>query len=165
MTCLEFPWTNYAKTVILNSTVPPRSQRGIFILHYQYEKLTTWQVGQETADFCCLLSLLRHSVQKVCPHDNRSGEHDAVPVPCFLTSKHSTRPINWITCHHAGCIHFSNPRPLFAYSLYNFYWATMITKGFVLELFNVKAIFGRKFLASFKMGSSGGFQGNWGAKY
>jgi len=54
-------------------------------------------------------------------------------------------------------LHFWNPRPRFAYSLCNFYWATTKTKGRLLS--------SRPILSPVEMGpKNGGFWGKWGLK-
>jgi len=60
--------------------------------------------------------------------------------------------------------HIWNQRPQFAYSLYNFYGATMTIKGSTGP--HCKAVFGRKkFLSPVKIGPKiGGFSGITGCK-
>jgi len=81
-----------------------------------------------------------------------------------------TSPIGYhwqCVCRHCACavshdLHIWNPWPRSAYSLFNFYGATMTFKGrFALSNSNVKAVFGRKFLSAVLIGpQNDGFWGN-----
>jgi len=58
-------------------------------------------------------------------------------VSRWLPLKMRTRPlrmrrITWPVSRGSKQLHFWNPRPRFAYSLYNFYWAPMTIKGRLL---------------------------------
>jgi len=57
--------------------------------------------------------------------------------------------------------------PRIAYSLYDFYAATMTIKSrFILDYPHIKAVFGRKQLSPVKIGpQNGGFSGILGLKY
>ena len=51
------------------------------------------------------------------------------------------RRITWPVSRGSKRLHFWNPRPRFAYSLYNFYWAMTMIKGRLLwSVTNVKAL-------------------------
>ena len=66
----------------------------------------------------------------------------------------------------SATVHTCYPRPPFAYSLYNFYWATTTIKGRLLSSRPMlKPFSGAKILSRVEMGSkNGGFGGKWGSK-
>ena len=59
------------------------------------------------------------------------------------------RQITWLTIRGQIQLHIWNPGPQFAYSLYNFYGATITIEGRLqVSMSKVKAFFGRKFVLS-----------------
>ena len=63
---------------------------------------------------------------------------NAVLLIAFLSYSLSQRlepmgPFTWPESRGQKQLHFWNPRPWFAYSLYNFYWATTTIKGRLLS--------------------------------
>jgi len=74
------------------------------------------------------------------------------------------RRITWPCVGGKFFPHIWNPWPRFAYSLYNFYGATMTFKGrLLLAPLMLKLFFGQKFLSNVIIGpQNGGFRGKWG---
>jgi len=56
------------------------------------------------------------------------------------------RRITWPVSRGSKQLHFWNTRPRFAYSLYNFYWATTTIKGRLLSTINANALDSVNFL-------------------
>jgi len=70
--------------------------------------------------------------------------HSWVTSSDWLALEMRTRPlrrITWLVSSGSKQLHIWNPRPRFAYSLYNFYWATTTIKGRLLSgVSNAKAL-------------------------
>ena len=60
----------------------------------------------------------------------RTFQATIVPsVPMVTTTLHTEEEIAQLVSRGSKQLHIWNPRPRFAYSLYNFYWATTTIKG------------------------------------